>query len=72
MAKIKWTVIRPEYGPQCTVVAPTRSQALAMAEAYWLDMTRLPGISAEPVPEFVVRKVGRATGEVGASMYDWS
>lgn len=37
--KIKWEISQDGYGPQCVVVAPTRSAALGIAEAKWLRDT---------------------------------
>ena len=38
--KIEWEISMDDYGPQYTVVAPTRSIAIGMAEARWLEDTK--------------------------------
>ena len=37
--KIEWEISMEGYGPQFTLVAPTRNAALGIAEAQWLKNT---------------------------------
>lgn len=73
MAKLVWEISRPGYGVQFNIVASTRSDAVAKAEAQYLRDTAweddLVGvadddgrvISRSPIPDYVATKLGRAT-----------
>ena len=69
MAKITWEISREGYGFQVAVVANTRADAIASAEAQWLQErdweTELVGtlnddgtvFARSPVPVFTAKKV---------------
>ena len=68
MAKITWEIFREGYGAQCEIVANTRSDAIAKAEAQYLAdtdfETELVGVlnddgtvfARSPVPTFTAKK----------------
>ena len=67
MAKLNWEIHQPEYGYQFNVVANTRSDAIAAAQAKYLADTdwqrelveRETGFVRSPIPDYVAVKVGR-------------
>lgn len=72
MAKIKWQISRLGYGPQCEVVANTRTQAIGIAEAKYLSLTDYQNefigsfnddgtaFTRSPIPEYTAEKLGRS------------
>ena len=71
MAKINWQISQEDYGPQFEVVANTRADAIAIAEAGFLELTacqaELVGsfnddgtpFTRSPVPTFTAKKLYR-------------
>lgn len=67
--KIEWEIRRAGYGPQGKIIAPTRTMALADAEAQWLADTDYENdlvgqiqedgsvFTRSPIPEFTAHKV---------------
>ena len=68
--KIEWEISLEGYGPQYTVVAPTRTLAIGVAEARWSEQTADyrhacvdddgTVIPALEMPTYTARKIGRA------------
>lgn len=74
MAKIKWEISRAGYGVQYEVVASTRADAIAIAQAKYLEFTSyeeeligstgpdgdMAPFTRSHIPEYTAAKLGRA------------
>ena len=63
MAKIKWNIVDPDYGSQGIIVASTRIDAIALAEANHQRRNNSYGEfnPKTPIPAFTAIKVTQVT-----------
>lgn len=61
MAKLNWEISRPDYGRQGIIVANTRANAIAIAEAEHLKQQR-NWEHCNPIPAFTAKKVAEMNG----------